>query len=426
MAIAPKICRSGTKTALMDLTMRKLSWFSLTSKDRNISEQGASSFGLLVLLSIIVASFFALIFTFGIVVPAGQMGVRQIYFDTIIGPKQGFSNKALLPGYHGNIPFLARIHLLPSTWMPIHFNAARSDKSKGNVLPPLTVKTSDGVTVHLDLTVMVRLQTSPDKDGHGGPYSLLVNVGTTPDQWVQLIRTTTNKHLVEALKGLTAEDFYNHKKRRPCEERGAEALRRSLASVGIEVGSVLLRRFAYENRQIEEAIFQKNLQQVEHVLGIMKRRLAEEETITAKRIADIEQEISVVTKNAQVRADAIREQAQANLMKARVEGEAIVTLARADIDRQRAQLLANTEGADMYVARQLTPLLSSLKGGVLTDINPYDLRRWVESLGVTTAAVPSRSPTMNGTRRASTEQRKAPATTAPIQSAISTPAPQAN
>jgi regulator of protease activity HflC (stomatin/prohibitin superfamily) len=379
------------------------------NRSRLSTQRGIGAVGLLVTLFIFAAAFLGLIFTFGVVVPPGKIGVRQIYFDTVVGPKQGFSNKALLPGYHGNIPFLARIHLLPSTWMPIHFNAARSEKPGEFVLPPLTVKSSDGVTVHLDLTVTVRLRSAQDQDGQGGPYSLLVNVGTTPDQWVQLIRTSTNKHLVEALKGLTAEDFYNHKKRRPCEERGTEALKKSLASVGIEVGSVLLRRFEYENRQIEEAIFQKNLQQVEHVLGIMKRRLAEEKTITAKRISDIDREISVVSKNAQVRADATREQAQANLMKARVEGEALVTLSRAAIDKQRAQLLAETDGADMYVARQLTPILSSLKGGVISDINPYDLKRWVENLGVTAPPQQTRPSQAPATRRIISEQRREPA-----------------
>lgn len=378
-------------------------------RGRSSSERGGGKLALLGMLIAAVAGFFALIFTFGVVVPPGMVGVRQVYFNTFIGPKQGFSDRALPPGYHGNIPFLATIHLLPSTWMPIHFNAARSEQPGELVLPPLTVKSSDGVTVNLDLTVMVRLRSAPDEQGRGGPHSLLVNVGRTPDSWVQMIRTTTNKHLVEALKDLTAEDFYNHQKRMTCEERGAAALRNALEPVGFEVGSVLLRRFVYENRQIEEAIFQKNLQQVEHVLGIMRRRLAEEETITAKRIADIDREISVVSKNAQVQADAIREQAQANLMKARVEGEAMVTLARAEIDRQRAQLLADTEGADMYVARQLTPLLSSLKGGIISDINPYDLKRWVESLGPSVSSSPSKSaPAPSSTRRNVAELRREP------------------
>jgi hypothetical protein len=354
-------------------------WQSYRMSSR-ISQQGVGTLGFLVALAAVAAVGTFLMFIFGVVVPPGMIGVRQIYFDTVIGPKQGFSDHALEPGYHGNIPFLGTIHLLPSTWLPIHFNAARSEQPGTLVLPPLTVKSSDGVTVNLDLTVMIRLRTAPDESGRGGPRSLLVNVGASPESWVPMVRTTTTKHLVEALKDLTAEEFYDYQKRTKREEQGATALRSALAPVGLEVGSVLLRRFVYENPQIEEAIFQKNLQQVEHVLGIMRRRLAEEETVTAKRIADIDREISVVTKNAQVRADAIREQAQATLMKARVEGDAMVTQARANIDRQRADLLATTEGADIYVARQLTPLLRSLKGGVISDLNPYDLSGWVEGL----------------------------------------------
>jgi hypothetical protein len=45
------------------------------------------------------------------------------------------------------------------------------------------------------------------------------------------------------------------------------------------------------------------------------------------------------------------------------------------------------------VARELAPILASLKGGIVTDIDPYDLGKWVDKLGV------EKSEPQNGSRQ---------------------------
>jgi regulator of protease activity HflC (stomatin/prohibitin superfamily) len=383
--------RVYSASALTNPSSFSLSNHELSSVNLNTVRNRSSGLGFLPLVLVILGiatAFFAAIYTFGIVVPPGKMGIRQAYFDTYIGPKQGFSLTSLKPGYHGNIPFLATIHILPTTWIPVHFNreAGGTKNSVGN--PPLKVKTKDGVPVDIDATIMIRLFTENkfSVDGksliHGGPSNLLLDVGMSPDEWYRNIVAATNKHLGEALKRLNADDFYDYKLRSQMVKRGETALRETLAKTGIEVGHVLLRRFSYEDEQIEESIFKKNLQQVEYVLGVTNRKLAEELNITAKEIADLDRQIEVLKKNADVKSQAIREQAKAELVKAEAEGEAMVMLARAEIDEKRAKLLANTRGADIYVARQLAPVLGTLKGGLISGLDPYDLEGWIKRLGV--------------------------------------------
>jgi regulator of protease activity HflC (stomatin/prohibitin superfamily) len=368
-------------------------WFKHLNVNYSNNQPSSNSHGL-ALVSVLIAAFLFItaflvaIYTFGIVVPPGNMGIRQAYFDTYVGPKQGFSPNALEPGYHGNIPFLATIHLLPTTWISVHFNREKGGIKKGVDNPPLKVKTKDGVPIDIDVTIMIRLfreaTFSPDGKSivHGGPSNLLLDVGMSPTEWYRTIVAATNKHLGESLKRLNADDFYDYDRRSKMVKLGEESLRQTLAKVGIEVGHVLLRRFSYENDQIEESIFKKNLQQVEYVLGVTNRKLAEEQNITAKEIADLDRQIEVIKKNADVKSQAIRDQAKAKLVEAEAEGEAMVQLARAKLDEDRAKLLANTKGADIYVARQLAPVLGTLKGGIISGIDPYDLEGWLNRLGV--------------------------------------------
>ncbi len=364
------------------------------TRERRLEEgrldAGIGWIGALVFLAVVSIAFLTLIYTFGVVVPPGHMGVRQIEMDTGIGPSKQIYKTALEPGYHGNVPYIATIHILPTTWIPVHFNREKGRAGSDAVEhPPLKVKSRDGVPVEIDVTIMIRLysrstleEEESSNNGHGGPANLLMDVGMTREQWFQTITAATNKHLGESLKRLNADDFYDDEKRHKMVSRGERALRKSLSVVGIEVGNVLLRRFSYENDQIEESIFKKNLQQVEYVLGVTNRKLAEEENITAKKLADIDRQIKVTTKNAEVQAQAMRQQAQAELVKAEAEGEAMVAIARAEIDQKKAGLLAKAQGADVFVARQLAPVLGTLKGGVVSGIDPYDLEGWLKRLGV--------------------------------------------
>ena len=49
------------------------------------------------------------------------------------------------------------------------------------------------------------------------------------------------------------------------------------------------------------------------------------------------------------------------------------------VDKARSDVLSQA-GSDMYVALQLARVIKTLKGGVVSNIDPYDLDQWVKKL----------------------------------------------
>jgi hypothetical protein len=57
----------------------------------------------------------------------------------------------------------------------------------------------------------------------------------------------------------------------------------------------------------------------------------------------------------------------------------LVAEAKAAVDKMRSEVLSKA-GSDVYVALQLAQLLGTLKGGVVSNLDPYDLDMWVKKL----------------------------------------------
>ncbi|WKZ58045.1 MAG: hypothetical protein QY326_09790 [Bdellovibrionota bacterium] len=74
----------------------------------------------LVVLAVVIAAFI-----FGTVVGAGSMGIRQVMF----GPAQGFSERALAPGYHWSLPTYSKVHVFPATLriLNLHSESLKKD-----------------------------------------------------------------------------------------------------------------------------------------------------------------------------------------------------------------------------------------------------------------------------------------------------------
>ena len=70
------------------------------------------------------------------------------------------------------------------------------------------------------------------------------------------------------------------------------------------------------------------------------------------------------------------------------QGDLSVAEARATVDKMRSDVLSKV-GADVYVALQLAQLLASLKGGVVTNLDPYDFDAWVKKLAGSTKSTAS-------------------------------------
>ncbi len=337
--------------------------------------------GIFTVIALGAIVFGILLYVFGYVVPPGMMGIRQI----TMGPGQGFSPRALPPGYHFVLPYYSTIHFVPKTLqvLNLHRQGEAEEPSKNM---SLEVQTADRATVDVDVSIVSKFYSEPGSDGaqaHGGPADLLRNIGITKDRWENHITRTVDDQLKRTLGSLETSQFYQPDAR---DKQLAIALERSnaiLARDGIAVQGILLRRYTYRAERIDTAIFQKNLQVQEQHLNTAASNLAEAQATVEQVTAQLDAEIQTRLVAGENKARVLRSEGDLYENKRRAEGDLLVAKAKAEVDKLRATALSQSAGAQVYVAREMAPLLGSLQGGVVTSIDPYDVTKWVKRLGVT-------------------------------------------
>lgn len=332
-----------------------------------------------VLLALLLVGFG---YWFGVVVPPGFIGVRQIDFSLFgLGPKAGFSDLGLKPGYHWTIPYYSRIHLVPQTvqLLNLHRDSSASD------FTDLLIRTTDASSVDVDVTVLTRFYPESGSEGkvaHGGPAELLKNFGVDEARWRKAVRDEVSNKLLVELSSLAAQEFYNPEKREQRLAVAQAAAATSLARYGIKLEAILLRRYSYRDDKIDQAIFEKNIQEQEERLNEAATRLAEAKAKLEGEAAQGDARIQTLLVSGQNQVDILRSEANLYENQKRAEGDLAVAKARAEVDKLKATALAQSSGGDIYVARAMTPMLSALRGGVVSDVDPFDLASWIKRLGV--------------------------------------------
>jgi regulator of protease activity HflC (stomatin/prohibitin superfamily) len=329
--------------------------------------------------AIIIAALFFL--TFSTVIRSNEFGVRQISF----GPFRGISNQALAPGLHWNIPYYSMIYHVPRELKLLHFssqNGATQEEVGGDsYLSPLEVQTSDRATVDLEATIIYQFLDQLDETSGGSPERLISRLGISFNNWEKKIKSVADDAVKRTLGALSTSNFYDPSLR---EEKIAQALivmnkgdsasgLEGLNGVGIAIQALLVKRYTYRDERIENAIFQKNLQDQEEALSQAEGRLAEAQARSADEEARGEARNLTLKIEGEERAKIVRSEAE--LYQAEVKAKADLELARtlADVEKQKAALLSNSEGAKLFIARELTRLYGTLQGGVVSGLDPYDL-----------------------------------------------------
>lgn len=331
--------------------------------------------GSLIFLAILATiAISVLVYMFGDVIAPGQMGVRQI----TLGPLQGFSKKGLAPGYHWSIPIYSRIHFIPSTLQQLHLhrNTDQYPESPGS----LEVQTTDGSSVDVDMSIWYYFYPESTAE-HGGPAQLLKQVGYALD-WQGHIQTAVINELKKSLGRLSTSQFYNPEMREAEIASAKAEMNRRLKEDGIGIEAVLLRRYTYTEQRIDRAIFEKNLQDQEEALNSAASRLAEARAALEKVAANWDAKIKTLRVQAENKIRVVHSEADLYEAEKTAQGDLAVAQTTADIERKKAAVFASTRGAEVFVAKELAPLLTSLKGGLIDQVDPYDLESWVERLGV--------------------------------------------
>lgn len=321
-----------------------------------------------VLMAVVVVG---VAFAFGYIVPPGYMGVRQI----TMGPGQGFASTALNPGYHWGVPFYSRVHLIPSTIQVLNIRRANADGTGA-----LEVPTKDGPTVDVDISVLTRFYHAPGGERHGGPADLIQNVGLGVAGWDNQIRRVAGDEFRRSLGELSTAEFYDPFARQRQLDQAFKNIGQRLAPAGIGLEAVLLRRFTYRSERIDKAIFDKNIQDQEARLNTAASLLAGARATLEQASAEWDAKIKTLRVEGENQSNVLRSLARLYEDQRIAEGDLAVAKARAEVDRLRAGALSQVQGSEIYVARALAPLLGSIKGGVVANINPYDIDAWVKKL----------------------------------------------
>lgn len=328
----------------------------------------------LVLFSLITVAVISLSYVFGKVVYPGSMGVRQI----TLGPSQGYSENGLKPGYHWNLPFYSKIHILPATVEKMHLH--RNTKRYPDTVGTLEVQTTDGSSVDVDVSILYRYFQNKTK-ANGGPADLIQNVGNAENRF-SFLQTAIINELKKSLGGLSTSEFYDPVLREDQVAEALKALNTRLNTYGIKIENILIRRYTYTEKQIDDAIFKKNLQNQEVRLNKASGELSQATADLERVAAEGDEAIKDLKVRRQNEADLIRSEATLYEDTKKAQGNLLVEKSKARIEKLKAEVLAQTQGAQVYVAKELAPLLASLKGGVVGEIDPYNLDDWLKRLGV--------------------------------------------
>ena len=111
----------------------------------------------------------------------------------------------------------------------------------------------------------------------------------------------------------------------------------------------------------------------------MAGEFAEAQRDVNKVSADGDVAIKNLEKRGEGESQRIRSEGDLYRRRKLAEGDLLVAEAKAAVDKMRSDVLADV-GSDVYVALQLAELVGTLKGGVVTDLDPYDVDNWVKRL----------------------------------------------
>ena len=365
----------------------------------NMNQKGAVATTLGLTLGLIVAIIAVCFGLFGRVVPPDYIGIRHNGFGVFGLLEPGYMKGGLQAGLHWRIPWgVSDIHLIPRGFQYITFGQA-SDSNN----PVLEIPTSDGSKVRTDVTMVYRYlpeagsglirgsKYEGSRNGesvplvsattveHGGPEDLMLSFTDSESKQRDRLSREVENYLRKSFGTLSTIDYYNPI-RREIAALDAQKEGNSVTNpFGIEMWSLLVQRYSYAEK-IDQQISAKNMQEQEERLNAAASKFAEVEAKREKEIAKLDAEIKSLRVEGQAEVEIIR--SEGDLVEAELvaQGNFLVAESKAKVESDKNRAFKELSGSKLYVARELAKILGTLQGGVVSELDPYDMDAWVKRL----------------------------------------------
>ena len=341
----------------------------------------------------------------------GETGVRTQQY-AVFGSK-GVVLEDFGPGWHRNLPLLDTWNIFDSTVQTTEFTTEQERKATKKIYSFLSstsrryldasssgstgqveLKSKDGYTVRLDITVKYRV--SPDE-----VHKLYRELGSEA-RYKGIVRDQVQKTIRDIFGTMLTEEFYDPEVRRIKTVAAKEDLKGELADSSIDLIDILIRDIAFDP-SYERKILDKKLADQDVELN-KSRALAEEkkgetnrigaetdakvrvieQELIAKRLtmkADTDKEIAQI--NADARLTAAKLKADANLYLAELEAKGTLLEKEATAEGERLKATAlNTPGGENLVAFEIVEQLNLGEITVSTQSNDFlDVASVLEKIG---------------------------------------------
>ena len=360
---------------------------------------------LLFLGAALVGLYILVFFVFGTIIPPNAIGVRQNFYGIPGVLEKGIQTRGLNSGLHWKVPGISTIFLIPRGFQFIHFNDRRQNGDLD--LPVLDIPTLDGSKVKTDITLVVRYFekpktlaggaegtkekaevqqreqisvpfSKPEEISHGGPRELVLWGTKAQQRQLSTMAQIAEDELRASLRRLSTTDYYNPVLRETAALNAKKSMNSLISKRGAEVWGALIRRYTYAEQNIDDQIFAKTLQEQTELLNAAESRLAAVKAKTEQERALWDAKIESLKVEAQAKVGVIRSEGEKYEKTKFAEGDLLVDKADAQVKSAKAKVFYEVQGADVYIAREMAPLLETLNGGIVTGIDPFDINAWVK------------------------------------------------
>lgn len=315
-------------------------------------------------------------------IPPGHAGVLNAEWTA------GLVEHDYGPGFHWDI---GPLH----TWTSFDTTVQTLNMSLKEDEGPLQVKSADGATVTLDVTVKYKIRA-------GRVWKVLKDNGPGEAYKIK-VRNEAINVLRRELGALKTEEFYDPRIRQTRAAQMETALSERMATLDIDLVKILIRDLKFDEA-FEQRIREKSLAQQDVELNQAKTEATKERGKTNDIVAQTKAKVVVIDQEkektlialratndksiTQIRADAAKKEmenrSEADLYAAQVraQGELEVKRAEAEAERMRREALA-VAGADVYVALELAKSLKFEDLMISTQmVDPLDIEAMLRRLGV--------------------------------------------